>query len=215
MQKGSITLLLIVLVNFVSLGQDTDYSDRYWKWKKQYSEDCIKNLKDGALLIRLFTRSSSIHLYEDNGQYNVAERIALDQFVENRRLMDAFLNKFNFCKVYFFFSDDTKQVLAGEPGFYLNEKMKIDTSIVRTEDFFMVAEIGELIERPLIINGDTTKVLQASGHILDRTLKMQDSTLLIMPEPFPHYVNALMEKQTEKQVEKLNRKLQDYYSRVR
>lgn len=215
MTRTLLILLSLVLLSLPVTAQDNEYSDKYRKWKKQYSADCITSLKDGALFVRLRTRSKAVELYLKNGQDKIAERIMQEQFTENRAIMQAFKDEFNFCDVYFFFSDDTKAVTAGEPGHFLNDKLKKDTSIHNNSSFFMVAEYGPLKKESFVIPGDEPEnQAPAGGNAIERALVMKDSTLMQMPPPFPYYISAVFEKQTSAQVKRLNERLKSYYNSV-
>lgn len=215
MTRSLLILLALLTFSTTLFGQDEEYSDKYRKWKKQYSSDCITDLKDGALYVRLFSRSKAIELYLKNGQDNIAERIMQEQFEENRAIMQAFNEYFTFCDVYFFYSDDSKAVAAGEPGLFLNAKLKRDTSIHSNSSFFMVAEFGPLKKESFVIPGDEPKnQAPAGGYAIERALVMMDSTFMQMPPPFPYYINAVFEKQITKQVSRLNERLKAFYDSI-
>lgn len=207
--------LPLILLSFWATAQDNEYSEKYRKWKKQYSADCITDLKGGALFVRLHTRNTAVQLYLKNGQDKIAERIMQEQFTENRAIMQAFKEEFNFCDVYFFFSDDTKAVTSGKAGHFLNAKLKKDTSIHCNSSFFMVAEYSALKKESFVVPGDEPKnQAPAGGNAIERALVMKDSTLMQMPPPFPYYVSAVFEKQINNQVKKLNERLKTYYNHV-
>lgn len=215
MTRSLLILFAIGLLSFSATAQNDEYSDKYRKWKKQYSADCITNLKDGALYVRLFTRSKAVELYLKNGQDKIAERIMQEQFEENRSIMQAFNDQFDFCNVYFFFSDDTKQVTSGQAGYFLNNKMKKDTSIHCNSKFFMLAEFGALKKESFVIPGDEPEnKAPAGGNAIERALVMKDATQMQMPPPFPYYVSAVFEKQIPNQVKKLNDRLKAYYNHI-
>lgn len=210
--------LLIPLICFTWLiqAQEEEYSNKYRKWKKQYSEDCIINLKDGALLVSLSTRNTAIKLYRENGQEYVADRMEQEQFEENQAIMKGFLKHFNFCPVYFFYLDDAAQVRTGNTrGIFLNDHLKRDSTITLKQDFFMIAGYGPLEAESYVIPGDTTKPKEyVNPNALDRVLVVKDSSFMQMIEPFPHYVLAVMEKYYEKQIKQLNERFHNYYNRV-
>lgn len=194
-----------------------EYSSKYNKWKRQYAEDCIRNLKTGALVVRLNTKSTAIGLYRNNDQDYIADRIDQKQLEENRELVKAFLSEFDFCKVYFIYTDDLDSLYAGKKkGLFLSDRLKIDTSIVLQESFYMVAGYGHVAAETYIIPGDTAAPKEyVNKAAIDRALVVKDSTNWQMAEPFPYFVHATMEKYVSKHVRVLNNKLHNYYNYVR
>lgn len=212
-----LTFLLVLTTLFAALAQaDAEYSDKYRKWKVQYSENSILQLKDGALLVRLKTRAEAIKLYRESGQDYVADRMDQNQFEENREIVKAFLNNFNFCKVYFFFKEDTEKLDSGETsGYFLDDRLKRDSSIVLSQDFYMIAEYGPVEAESYVIPGDTSATAQyVNSAAIERGLVVKDANYWQMAEPFPYYVRGTIEKYIGKQVSNLNAKLHNYYQRV-
>lgn len=206
-------MILTLAVSAVLAQEPTD-NERYVKWKRNYSRESIVKLKDGALVVRLKTRRKTIDLYRQSGQSYIADRMEQDQFEENQAIVKAFLTQYSFSKVYFIYVEETQRLQNGErSGFFLNDKLKVDSSIVMPESFFMFAEYGPVEGEEYVIPGDTTVVkTYVPGVVIDRGLIVRDANLWQMQDPFPFYVNAMFEKQTEKQVSKLNGRFQNYYS---
>lgn len=190
-----------------------DYSLKYAKWKKEYAKAQIKALKDGVLLVRLQTRNKSIDLYRKNGQHDVANKIEDAQYQENKDIMGAFNQYFDFAPVYFFYADDTDKIKTGDAaGVFLNNKMQPTDSIKPNLSFFMVAEFGPLEGETKVIPGDTLVALPdyVPGEILERALVMRDHNFMQMRDPFPFYIRAAVVGKPEKQVTKLNDQLHAY-----
>lgn len=216
MKKG-IAILFALLTVFTIQAQEEEYSEKYRKWKKQYSEDCIINLKEnGALLVSLNTRSTAIALYREHDQDYVADRMEQRQFEENQDIMKYFHKHFDFCPVYFFYLDDADAIRNGNTtGVFLNDKLKRDSSIVLEQDFFMIAGYGPLQAESYVIPGDTAAAKEyVKPDALERALVVKDSSFMQMMDPFPHYVLAVMEKYYEKQIKHLNERFYNYYNSV-
>ena len=70
------------------------------------------------------------------------QNVIEEQFAENQRTMVLFKELFNFCPVYFFYANQTKQVLAGNiTGNLLNDALQPDTSIHLFTDNFYIASV--------------------------------------------------------------------------
>ncbi len=208
----TLSLLLALFVLAAWYPQD-DYSIRYGKWKKQYAQEQIKALKDGVLLVRLQTRNKSIDLYRKNGQHDIANKIEDEQYQENKGIVAAFNQYFDYAPVYFFYADDTELIKAGKTsGVFLNNKLLQTDSIKPKLDFYMVAEFGPLEGETKVIPGDTLVALPdyVPGEVLERALVMRDRNFMQMRDPFPYYIRAAFKSKAEKQVTKLNEQLHSY-----
>ncbi|MGB0932590.1 MAG: hypothetical protein ACPGVB_17530, partial [Chitinophagales bacterium] len=106
----------------------------------------IKNLQKGALLVRLKTRQNTIDAFKERGYKKMARQVEEKQLQSNKKLMTTFQKHFNFCKVYFFYSNDSDKVLEKDlSGIFLNKDLEKDASIKVDEDHVFIAEIGGLV----------------------------------------------------------------------
>lgn len=209
------TLLLLAIVALAAWFPQDDYTIRYGKWKKLYAQEQIKTLKDGTLLVRLHTRNKAIDLYRNNGQHEIANRIEDDQYQENKAIVAAFNEYFDFAKVYFFYADDTDKIKAGQEGVvFINHLMKADPNIAPNLDTFMVAEFSPLEGETRVIPGDTLVPLPdyVQGETLERALLVRDQNFMQMRSPFPYYVRAANRGKPARQVARLNSMLHSYYA---
>ena len=74
---------------------------------KQTARQQINQLKEGAILVRLMTKKNSILALRYSGREEQADRIECEQIEFNKRVICAFKKNFSFCKVYFFFNDNS------------------------------------------------------------------------------------------------------------
>ncbi len=184
----------------------------------------IKALKESALLVRLKTRDRSIEAYRAAGANELAKRIEQEQFAENQRTMVLFKELFNFCPVYFFYANQTKQVLAGNiTGNLLNDALQPDTSIHLLTDNFYIAEIDALFETLPDEDEEFTDDVQTAGKnvstngkhadtTLQNVIVIKDRNLVQLKRPFPFYVRASFDRFLPSKVEKFNNKLQRFYT---
>ncbi|CAN5370410.1 hypothetical protein BH09BAC1_BH09BAC1_03160 [soil metagenome] len=214
MKRLGILSVLFAFIALVAWHPQDDAKTRYAKWKRQYAQEQIKALKGGTLLVRLHSRDKSVNLYRQNGQHEIANKIEDEQFQENKAIVAAFTRYFNFSKVYFFNADDTEKIKAGNmQGIFLNSQMQGDATIAPRLDTFMVAEFGPLEGETRVIPGDTLVPLPdyVSGEVLERALVIRDKNFMQMRDPFPYYIRGANRSKIEKQVTRLNERLQSYY----
>jgi hypothetical protein len=215
MKRYTIGALILGIVLLTAWNPEDDYSLRYGKWKKQYAQQQIKALKDGGvMLVRLHTRNKAIDLHRKNGQHDIANKIEDEQYQENKSILAAFDQYFNFAPVYFFYSDDTEKIKTGNTaGVFLNNKLMATDSIIPNLGFFMVAEFGPLEGETRVIPGDTLVALPdyVPGEILERALVIRDHNFMQMRAPFPYYLRAAIKNKPEKQVNRMNEQLYSYY----
>jgi hypothetical protein len=94
-------------------------------------------------------KSKAVASYEALGNKAAADRIRKDQEALNLEIVQDFRKDFTFCRIYFISYDSTKAAMAGrKSGYFLNDQLKLDPSIVMKESFFLFAEFG-MLETPL------------------------------------------------------------------
>ena len=189
--------------------------NNYYKIRRLEAEKNIDNLKDGALLVRLKTRSKSLKAYEKAGAHSLVKKMKKTQNAENQLIIDLFNEHFNFCPVYFFYTDDTELLLADQQeGIFLNDNLKKDKNIVLDKDFFLIAEFGVLLEEKvwadsLLEAANQNKIYQ--HQVLNKVIVIKDKNLEQLKRPFPLYVKASAERFWPRKIAKLNKRLQKYF----
>lgn len=196
-------------INIVE-GKTTGYALK----RKLFAIYCINKLKDGALLVRLKSRTKSAELYRSHGAAEVADRMLAEQRAENLLIANAFRKNFNFCKLYFFSSDNTDDLKNGKrSGYFLNDSLQVDTSIHLNEEFYMIAEFGPLEE-------ESFEFPQEGGHPTsnlvngnERYLVVRDNYFVQMRPPFPYAVLAKTIKFADRQAGALSNQFNDFYQK--
>jgi hypothetical protein len=202
--------------------QDTPYSDR-----KEIANEAIKLLKDGILIIRLKSKHNKLVAlnelleqktpntseYEDiqaEIQNTIYER---DRF--NRSLVESFEKGFTFSDIYYVYDTASTSLRSGvRQGIFLNASLELDPNIEIPDKPFFVGKIGNT-------NSASTTGVEA--------LVLMDRGLNDLERPFPYYVRVnsiervflrvfnprkLVRKDSEKIVEKLEQKLQDFWLKL-
>lgn len=222
--------LLILLKSTLGLAQEnTEKKLTHRKQKEKLAEQYINKLHDGVLLVRLQTKKKSIEGLREMGKMDFADRIEIRQAGLNKEIIYAFQANFDFCPTYFFYSDDSKAVK--EKDFdrveFLNEKLKVDTTISFEGQNFLTAEFG--------------KVKQASGQYFDGyayesgedgieerkkyygsanmgfdALIIKSDQFVQLSNPFPYYYRTLeslpiLNRRPGKVVKRMNAQLHQFY----
>lgn len=107
----------------------------------------ISKLKNGVLLVRLMTKSKSVDALRARGDNYTADKIQQKQNELNTRIVVAFRIGFDFCPVYFFYSDYTQQVKDKQLDkvVFVNDSLQPDSAIGLNNENFLVAEFGNVM----------------------------------------------------------------------
>lgn len=111
----------------------------------QSSANAHKNiilLKNGALFIKLKTSENVINGLIARGRKDEAEKIRTDQAMENKEIINAFKNNFKFCKVFFFYSNNSQKIKDGNyKGCLINTNNEIDSTFNSID--YLIGEFGQ------------------------------------------------------------------------
>lgn len=172
----------------------------------------ITSLKDGYLLLRLQTAEKTAAALASRGEAERAEAVRLRQETENKKLAFAFAQHFDFCPVFFFYSDDSEAVRQGDFAgrLYHADFTPVDTA--RSDRFFLFAEIANVYQDPLVT--ETAGQERPAGGIGGlESLVIKDRNFVQLDQPFPFQVDARLagEGREAAIVRILNRRLHEYY----
>ncbi|MDA0199793.1 MAG: hypothetical protein OT643_13590 [Bacteroidetes bacterium] len=186
----------------------------------------INNLKDGgAILVRLSTRQKTINAMLKQGLNERAAAFALETEQKNLQIAAQIKNHIDFCPVYFFYSDDTEQLLLGKrTGFLRNALLELDTNLI-VPDFYVVLERGPVYAKDAsyfdkpdqAVTGEfnlpNTTAKPYTQHVLIRdALVFKDASLVQMAPPFPYYrTTGFTKKALAQKIKKLNKALHNFY----
>jgi hypothetical protein len=173
----------------------------------------IKDLKTGALVVRLKTNDKSVLAYRQSGRNEIADRMVADRATMNRKIITAFRSFLDFCPVYFIYTKNTDDLKTGKNGIFLNDTLAIDTSIYIKENFYLLAEYGSVManERVDEYHYKGVYTTQESSSVVGQSaLVMLDTSNIQLKEPFPFYETVYLDNYN-KAVEKFNRGLHKFY----
>ncbi len=215
----------LVLLSISLLGQNKKIN--YRKLDKINSEKQIVELHNGVLLVRLFDKQKHIDGLKKVGKLKASKKIEREQLDRNKQIVYAFKNYYDFSKVYFFFSDQSKFISDNLSKVkFVNDSLEVDTSIKVNSNIIFIAEFG--ITEPdtrvyskeqYYENGQKkTKSYSGSGITLS-ALVFKNKNFVQLREPFPYYVrerkSTPFQSDIETIVTKMNAKLKRYYDLVK
>ena len=158
----------------------------------------LHQMKNGVLLVRLFTEQSKIDGLKAQGKISQAERVAQQQYQINRDILLSFSQVFEFCPVFFFYSKDSEAIRNGD------FKGK-------------VFDVSQRLVDPSEIKGTvfTAEFSETANTGIDGLIIMDDQ-LFPLSAPFPHYQRehtffGMVSLPKSKMVHRLNNKLRDTY----
>jgi hypothetical protein len=169
---------LLLMQAFVALSQSDRTSDKDFQNKEQFKKFNkrsssvaswqIQNLKYGAVVVRLQNNKRKIDAYTKVGDLKNAIRVQAETQYHNRLIVRSFLNKFDFCKVYFIYAQNSDTLLNGaRTSIFLDSTLKVNHSITMNESFYLIIE-EDLVYASSIgfVKEDTAKyqVEKGSSH---------------------------------------------------
>lgn len=167
------------------------------------AQEHIKNLQEGILLVRLFSKSKGIEAIRAAGNEKAADELEESQRIKNLKIVKAFESKYSFSQVYFFYSHDSKHILSEQWDQIKLLNFDLNPALVNKDlanQNFYVAEFSN-------INGNSEGNNSGLGF---KALVIMDDQLKQLSSPFPYYQKSsfLFVKKTEDSIiEDWNEKL--------
>ncbi len=214
MRTGFLILFWFVITECSAGGIDTSFtrpaSNRY------YSAQQIKELKHGALIVRLKTNDKSVEAYRNAGQNALADKIVAERNELNLKIAQAFTYYFTFCKVYFIYAKNSEALQKKQPGIFLNDKLEPDTSIKLKESYYLTAEYGSFTTNERVDEyhySGVNRTQPSTSTAGSSALVIMDSTFNQLQEPFP-FVSPVYLGAFIKAAEQLDRQLNKFYTNI-
>lgn len=220
--------LLFVMTQTIVYAQEKGDTKKasYRRQNKILMKEQIKKLKDGVLLVRLYTKENSIIALKKIGRDEIANKTEKKQINYNKSIISAFRNNFTFCPTYFFFSNFSDSILSKQINgiIFLNDSLQPDSTIKINGHNFLTAEFG-------IIEQDTAKYFNGYYYYSSDSglgkrssyyggpdmrfgvLKIMSDQLIQLKKPFPYYVRTYDKRKLSKVVSNMNKNLRNYYEK--
>lgn len=212
--KHSLSLFITILAVSSLWAQREDIVLQ--KERKEFAYQSIKELKEGALVVRLKTNQRKIQLLERtlkssklNKNQRKRHQAMLDGTLQTRNdfneaIADMFLDSFSFCSVYLVYDSSTTSLKKGvKSGIFLDSNQVINPSIqLQESDIFVINYKKKSSEFPFDI------------------LRMQKLNERL-EDPFPYYMqlreswlNQINSPRAAQAVVQLDRRLYSFYARA-
>ncbi|PCJ23275.1 MAG: hypothetical protein COA97_11945 [Flavobacteriales bacterium] len=190
------------------------------------AKEQVLQLHDGVLLVRLSTRKKSLAAMRKANKNKLADKTENKLRIKNQKIVNAFRVNFNFCPVYFFYSDYSKYVRNSQLDnvMFLNDSLQLDSTIKVSSNKYLTAELG--ITEPDtkkygsttgFESGEKTTTYYGGPEITVTGLIIKDEQFEQLRKPFPYYVREFsglpFYRAIHKMVLIMNNNLQKFYSR--
>lgn len=225
--------LLILAISFTSQAQERATFETLRRDKevcKAFAEKSIHELEGGVLLVRLNFRQRQIDHLNSRKDSIGAKRVSKEAMKVNKKIADAFSEKFDFCKVYFFKRSDSKHLRNQDFDsltFYDHSFNEVDRSVVQ-EDNYLIGEFGRIKDDTTSFYSDeirdTSKEEPKSKTYYGGSKNGREAFIIMdrkfqqIRKPFPYYAGLevfLSEgARFKKALEKINLKLNNYQDKV-
>ena len=206
-------LLILLAISFFSFAQNRPPSNKELRQKANHS---YVVLKENVLLVRLKNNLKKINALKEYGYNLEATDFQYNQNEENKQIIKSFKEEFTFCDTYFFFSEHSNLVRAKvftEP-FFLDDNLKVDTSLSVTTDSFLIAEFAHIVSNHE--DGlNKRNSYWARPNMRFGALIVMNNQFVQIRRPFPRYSRTFaslpfFKRPIHKTVARLNKKLFKY-----
>ncbi len=166
------------------------------------AQDLISNLPQSAILVRLQTNEHIIKYYLNQGNIQKANKEELRQKKKNSEIINTFTDEWEFCPVYFFYSDKSQQIINKDfKNIFKNTE----------EDRLSFEEIQKLKNEFIIIYFGETQ-----GKLKFNALVLNDSKMQQLKKPYPKFVRTykglgFLSRNTSKTIRILKQKISWHY----
>lgn len=121
--------------------KDPEQFERYNRRRKLISAWQIKNLKTGALVVKLKTNKYLIEALQKEGRDELAQQKKMEMLGINKNVSKAFRNEYKFSKIYFIYSYNSDTLLKGaRTSIFLDSNLVVDPTITMTESYYLICE---------------------------------------------------------------------------
>ena len=201
-------ILLFLVVPLLSFSQKEEKIN-YKKKDKIDAANHITQLKKGVLLVRLSQKTNTVNAMRKAGKTELADKIVHENWLRNQEIIAAFRGYFDFCPVYFFYSEYSTAVTKNELNnvVFLTDNLEADSSIKVSNEVFYTAEFTSIepgsrnYAKSDYLNENEKESINNGGSGITLTaLVIKDKKFKQLRKPFPYYVREFKELPIERSV---------------
>jgi hypothetical protein len=171
--------------------KDPEQFDRFYKRRKVIAAWQINQLKKGALVVKLRTNQMVIDALNKQGNGKLAEQKRLETAGINAMLVRAYMNNYNFSKVYFIYSHHADSLRKGaRQGIFLDSNLQADPSARLDEKFYLMAETDRIYNSSIgFLPEDSASFVTEKGNPTggDATVVVKNKYGHQLKRPFPFF----------------------------
>ncbi len=174
-----------------------DEFKKYGKYNTQIAAWQIQNLKFGALVVRFQSNRRKIEAFRKQGNSEAENKVRAETQYYTKLMMRAYMDEFNFCKVYFMYAEYSDSLLKGaRKGIFLDTTLSLDNTIEMKEQFYLIAEKDYVYNSSIgLIKEDTAKYVYETGNpAFQAPVVLKNKYGHQLKNPFPFYVNRTVFK---------------------
>lgn len=187
-------------------------------------------MKEGALFVRLKTNERALAVLRENGKTAQADALEKKQKEINQNIIGAFRQQFNFCPVYFFFSNYSAALKEKKMDavVFLNDSLQPDPAITFSRSNFFIADFGVVLQ-------DTAKYIENRALVPDENFSVKETktyyggpsfgyeglvissdAFVQLRSPFPYFQRThdsqLKKKLLARVIKRMNKRLHKFYN---
>ena len=189
---------------------------KFGKYHVNVAKAQIQALKNGALLVRLKTNNNTINRLKAAGNIDLATQVERETYLNNKAIVKAYIKEFNFCPVYFFNSDCSDSVKHKNlVNIFVDSNLVINTSIVCSAVFYLVAEQGSIYNSSLglVTEAQAPKAVERGTPSKEVFMVVKSRYYIQLHKPFPYYEQGYSIKKYNEYVKKFNASLLNFYKK--
>lgn len=184
----------------------TDSANGFLSESEKEAAKHIDLLKSGTLVVRLSSGEKKLAALKLRGTQEQMNEYMLEVHIENKAIIDAFKEKFDFCEVRYTYDKDIEHLLRNPSNALL-----IDTATLEVD-----SSLSMDVEKPFYILG-TSRIYFETQNASSSGFVIMDKNLNYLEDPFPYYVMSFegmgpMARTPFIMVEALMKKLTDFYA---
>lgn len=169
---------------------DSSYND-FNSLRSKVAKAQINKLKNGgALLVRLKTNANTINKLKAAGNIDLATQIERETYLTNKIIIGSYLQEFDFCPVFFFYSNYSDSVKNKKlNGILVDTNLQVNPAIVCKADFFLIAESDKVYDSSLgIVSIDEApRAIQKGSPSREAPIVIKNRYFIQLHKPFPYF----------------------------
>ena len=202
---NKITFIIVLFASLCSFSQENDgpKPPKVTDFKSDSSYNNFDNLRfivakaqinrlknGGALLVRLKTNANTINKLKSAGNVDLATQIERETYLTNKIIIGSYLQEFNFCPVYFFYSNYSDSVKNKKlDGIFVDTNLQVNPSIICKANFYLIAESDKVYDSSLGIVpiDEAPNAIQKGSPSREAPIVIKNRYFIQLHKPFPYF----------------------------